>query len=373
LLHSVVSGQETGKVHSNNVKEFWSDMSAKKDFSLYRDYMGVRKMDGNGAVFPPDFEHLERGEYQVMSRTYVFEDQELFTVVTKGVQVLNDHRPLDSSTIEELEKELLLHYNHFSLFHEGNNLTLSETAVITGIMSNNRSDWKHSFHGEDIPEEIRHQIQKSDQDVREAINHIAVAEMLPSFAERGIDEEMILQLHAFVMNGLLINEEEGFAGEYRKCKIGILGETRLRVKCAEVPAEMKLFFQKTVVRGKEEDLFQYIARVHNEFQRIHPFRDGNGRIGRLIINLILLQHGFPFFVLPTAVGNLFNHACHLAGEGKREIFARLIAEACFYSLARYEKALDNVELLPTNEMVLNRRVADSPIPSRKVPRVVSPD
>lgn len=72
---------------------------------------------------------------------------------------------------------------------------------------------------------------------------------------------------------------------------------------------------------------------------IHPFGGGNGRIGRLLVNMILLKNGYPVLVLSSSLSNMFNHAVEMSHQGDFTAFARLLGQAIFRSLQVYEDAL----------------------------------
>ena len=109
---------------------------------------------------------------------------------------------------------------------------------------------------------------------------------------------------------------------------------------------MKSFSETTMVEKPGENIFEYLCRIHSKFQDIHPFVDGNGRVGRLIMNLPLMKEGYPILTLPTSLSSMFNEGVKEAINGRPETFTRLLAEAIFDSLQVYEKALGK-QLLPT--------------------------
>jgi len=100
-----------------------------------------------------------------------------------------------------------------------------------------------------------------------------------------ITENLIKKLHSWIMCGLLIDEEEGLPGEYQKYSVGVSGSSASPTTMIEEP---------------DENIFEYICRIHTELQNIHPFRDGYGPIGRLIMNLHLMRYEYPVLVLPTS-------------------------------------------------------------------------
>mmetsp|Transcript_22043 Transcript_22043/g.47687 ORF Transcript_22043/g.47687 Transcript_22043/m.47687 type:complete len:167 (-) Transcript_22043:659-1159(-) len=150
------------------------------------------------------------------------------------------------------------------------------------------------------------------------------------------------------MDGLLGNVEEGCAGEYRKVAINVMGDDWKRPQFADVPPMMKKWFSHDLVQRDGEHIVDFLSRAHSRFQDIHPFRDGNGRVGRFVMNLFLLKTGFPVITFAPSLSPLFNYGVQNGIHGNNEIFSRLLAESLFSSFDAYEKAL-GITLLPTVE------------------------
>jgi Fic family protein len=94
-----------------------------------------------------------------------------------------------------------------------------------------------------------------------------------------------------IMHGLLLTKKVG--GEYRKVSIGAKGSQVSRPNHADVPTLMAKWFEETLVRQEGEHLFEFLVRIHSQFQYVHLFLNGNGRIGRIVMNLFLVKHGYP--------------------------------------------------------------------------------
>lgn len=140
--------------------------------------------------------------------------------------------------MRRVDAELLLSYNHFSIHHEGNNLTLEKVRFMSSIM-NSDFDWKMAVEGDEFTEEMR-EINQSDNDLKEARNHIFVSFLLPELSKEEITDALVRKkLHKWIMSGLLGDETEGLAGEYRKCSIGIEGSTTARPLSSDVPPLMR--------------------------------------------------------------------------------------------------------------------------------------
>eukprot|EP00529_Nitzschia_sp_RCC80_P021512 CAMPEP_0113499204 /NCGR_PEP_ID=MMETSP0014_2-20120614/31618_1 /TAXON_ID=2857 /ORGANISM="Nitzschia sp." /LENGTH=395 /DNA_ID=CAMNT_0000393353 /DNA_START=6 /DNA_END=1193 /DNA_ORIENTATION=+ /assembly_acc=CAM_ASM_000159 len=321
-------------VHGSTIEEFWEEVKVAHDHSLYRDFLGVSKKDDVCTIYPPLFPALERGDYVLVGRTDAMSDEELLSVLADSVSALKHARPLSPESVKDVQSNLLLQFNHFSLSHEGNSLGLDEIRMLKKILAT--KNWKHMLEsGEEKLDSEMLEVTGSTTDILEAVNHIAVTQRLAQITvDSGvsIDEDFILQLHQWVMDGLLKKFEEGTAGEYRKVSIGVHGSQKGRPPYTDVPPLMNHFFMKTLIRKEDEDIIDYLVRIHTVFQYIHPFRDGIGRIGRLIMNVVLMRSGYPVFVLPTTLSNMFNHGVEMAHRGQPSIFRRLLAESVFASL-----------------------------------------
>ena len=193
---------------------------------------------------------------------------------------------------------LTLTYNTNQI--EGSTLTEEETAVVL-------------FQNGIVP-------RKTLAEQIEAKNHQAALEFLfrRLSQDQGIDEELILKLHGIVMNGLRDD-----AGMYKQHGVRIVGANIATANYLKIPDLMKRLVSE--IAGPGTDVIAHAAAIHSSFEQIHPFGDGNGRVGRLLIHAMLLQRNFP----PAVIRR----------EDKRAYYAAL------NTAQRYEEMADLEEFL----------------------------
>lgn len=122
----------------------------------------------------------------------------------------------------------------------------------------------------------------------EAKNHqIALLRVFGHIQEgKPINERFVLQLHGILMNGIRPD-----AGTYRRHAVRIVGTYVPTTNPLRVPERMKEI-AKSFVRPSK-DVIKQAADIHARFEQIHPFSDGNGRVGRLLLHAMLLRANLP--------------------------------------------------------------------------------
>ena len=134
-------------------------------------------------------------------------------------------------------------------------------------------------------------------DVIETANHFRCIDLIIDNAKAVLTEKFIRELHLVLKNGTADSRKEWFAvGEYKKLPNEVGGmETALP---EEVPDKMKALL--AAYNAKEVITLEDILEFHVKFERIHPFQDGNGRVGRLIMFKECLKHNIvPFIIEDT--------------------------------------------------------------------------
>ena len=192
---------------------------------------------------------------------------ELFAEVDALKKELDKRRPLTQGELKRLREEFLIEYTYNSNAIEGNTLTLQETAlVLEGITID----------------------KKPLKDHLEAVGHRDAFLYVQDLVKNNIpfSESIIKQIHTLV----LMDRPED-RGVYRHIPVRIMGAKQEPVQPYLIEPKMNDLIQQYA--ADERNIVEKLADLHIAFETIHPFIDGNGRTGRLIINLELMKAGYP--------------------------------------------------------------------------------
>jgi Fic family protein len=206
---------------------------------------------------------------------------------------LDSFRPLSPTVVAELKKLYDVRFTYHSNAIEGNTLTQRETELVleTGITIGGKTLREHL-------EVIGH---------RDAINYIETLMQ----SDTPIGEWEIKQIHALILRAIVPEE----AGRYRQLEVKAAGTEYLyppHYLLNDLMPEFIQWLNSANIRSLHP--LEYAAEAHLRFVSIHPFRDGNGRTGRLLMNLLLLRAGYPIVVISNQVRAAYINAIALAQQ-----------------------------------------------------------
>ena len=131
-------------------------------------------------------------------------------------------------------------------------------------------------------------------DVIETVNHFRCIDMIIDHAKAALTEKFIKELHRGLKSGTSDSGKDWFAvGNYKKLPNEVGGMTTALPE--EVAGCMKALLEE--YNGREEKTLEDILDFHVKFERIHPFQDGNGRVGRLIMFKECLKYNIVPFII----------------------------------------------------------------------------
>ena len=134
----------------------------------------------------------------------------------------------------------------------------------------------------------------SVDDVIETANHFRCIDRIIDNAKAVLSEKLIKELHLVLKNGTSDSRKDGFAvGDYKKMPNEVGGMATALPE--EVAYKMKVLLSE--YNSKEEKNLEDILEFHVKFEKIHPFQDGNGRVGRLIMFKECLKYNIVPFII----------------------------------------------------------------------------
>ena len=225
---------------------------------------------------------------------------------------LNEYRKNEHSKVT---KALEIEYTYESNKIEGNTLTLQETALVIekGL----------TVGGKTLNEHL------------EVINHTQAIDYIKELAKvkNTITERDILQIHSLILQGI----DKPNAGTFRKVPVIISGAKHKPPQPFLIPKQMEDLMLWYNENKETLHPVELSAEMHERLVTIHPFIDGNGRTSRLLMNLILLQNGYPIAILKGDDKSRLEYynALEVAQtEDNKKVFINLITETIKETIER---------------------------------------
>ncbi len=265
---------------------------------------------------------------EVSNTFYSFEQPQEKTLeaLARRVADMRTQGPLTGEGLAELRELFRVRNIYHSNAIEGNSLDMGETKLVVqqGL----------TITG------------KSLKDQAEAKNLAQATEFLEELAadtDRPIREKDIREIHYLVLKGI----DDDNAGRYRTVSVEISGSEHTPTGPESVPSEMQEFGAwmeqesccardtRTSVRGLIN-----AAVAHTWFVYIHPFADGNGRVGRLLMNLMLIRYGYPIAIITREDRRRYYEALEESQSSNLSPFLSLLSECVYDSLEVYQRAAE---------------------------------
>jgi Fic family protein len=230
---------------------------------------------------------------------------------------IDGYRPIEKGLMKQIRDYFRIGLTFSSNALEGNSLTETETKIIIedGI----------TIGGKPL------------RDHFEALGHAEAYEHLYAIAKRkDITEADIKSLHRLFFYRI----DAGNAGKYRKQRVIITGTDFMPPAPERIPDLMKSFVEAIPNQRSVNHPVEFAAILHKEIALIHPFIDGNGRAARLLMNLALLQAGYPLVIIPPILRRDYLDTLNRTHKGDDTQFINFIAGVCYESAKEYLRLLE---------------------------------
>ncbi|WP_100372314.1 Fic family protein [Bacillus sp. FJAT-45037] len=194
-----------------------------------------------------------------------------FNTIDQLKTELDSYRPLPSAAVKNLQDVYRVEWTYNSNAIEGNTLSLVETKVVIeeGL----------TIGGKKLQEHF------------EVINHAEAISFVEEQVQKSesLTERTVKDIHYLILK----NIDNENAGKYRSINVRISGSEHTPPHFLMIDEEMAKLFTWYEQNKDAMHPVELAARFHFQYVYIHPFSDGNGRTARLLMNLILLSHGYP--------------------------------------------------------------------------------
>lgn len=231
---------------------------------------------------------------------------------------LDGYRPFPEHVVKQLKDYYRIGLTFTSNSIEGNTLTESETKVVIedGLTIGGKSLREHY----------------------EAIGHARAYDHIYSLMDKPVAEEDILFLHKLFFQQ--IDSEK--AGIYRKRNVIITGTDYLPPDYNEVPKLMGKHIRNLNKKAEGKHPIEHASGLHAEFESIHPFTDGSGRIGRLLLSILTMKSGYCPVIIPPVRRAEYITAMQKANKGDLNSMRALVLDVVYEEMKALKRLVENL-------------------------------
>lgn len=232
---------------------------------------------------------------------------------------LNSCRPLPETVLKKIREHFQLEMTYNSNAIEGNTLTLRETALVL--------QEGFTVKGKALKDHLEAKNQK------EALEFLY--ELIDLEKHNTVSERLIREVHSLVVK----ESDAELAGKYRDGNVMITGADHNPPEAFQVTQEMNSLIKW--IKDNESIIHpvELAAMVHHKLVFIHPFWDGNGRTARIIMNVFIMQAGYPIAVILKNDRKRYYRVLSEADKGNYKPISEFVAQAVIRSLNIYLKLL----------------------------------
>jgi Fic family protein len=253
-------------------------------------------------------EQIKKGSFEENS----FLDNEKLKKVEKIKREYKEKlKKLDEKTKEDMFNDFLILYSYNTNAIEGNTFTLRDTELL-----------------------LNKNITPSGKNLREVNDHLNAKSVFLSVLKNKfvITHENIIKLHSKLMK----NVDER-VGSYRAGNVRVFGAKFKTSSFEYIKTDITILLRWYRSNRKKLHPLVLASMFHHKFEKIHPFYDGNGRTGRMLMNIILFQNELPFLIVPDSQRKKYYDCLEKADK---EEYVSLIEFFYFNLLKSYTTVFD---------------------------------
>lgn len=272
---------------------------------------------------------------------------ELFARIDTAKAQLDAMRPLDREREDRAMQKFRLWWTYHSNAIEGNSLTQGETEVflMEGLTAK----------GKPLKDHL--DLQGHNEAVNFLLSFVKDAQPITETDIRGLHKLLLVNpyLVPAVMPDGTPTTKMVAVGEYKTSANHVrtrTGEIHYYATPEETPAKMHKLIEwfRSAVADKKTHLVEIVARFHHRFTAIHPFDDGNGRMSRLLMNLMLMQAGYPPVIIRLEERDQYLVALQQADAGEYQEFVAFVGEHVADSLELFARAARGEDISETTDL-----------------------
>ena len=230
----------------------------------------------------------------------------------KEIESFRAEGPLDHLSLAKLEEHFKASHVYNSAAIEGNRLTLQETILV-----------------------LKEGIEVRDKSLHDTLEVKRLGQAFDYLKELSAQGQVIRERDIRDLHLLLIGDDSDVGpGAYRYVGVIISGSEHRPPEPLAVPGMVSDLIE-WINSNRDQDPIALATLAHHQLAAIHPFRDGNGRVSRLLMNLILMQHGYPICNIRQERRPEYYEALSFADVGIFDPLARQIKDACAELFSEY--------------------------------------
>ncbi len=237
--------------------------------------------------------------------------------ITELKKELSKYRPLNETELKVIRENFAIENTYNSNAIEGNSLTLNETVLL-----------------------LKDGVTVAEKPINDYLDMIGYKEAFDYIYDLARDNTPLSEYEIKSIHSLVLSQDNKNKGIYRSLPVMITGSNHTPPQPYLIKPKIEQLLLDYEEWKKDKHIIECIALFHLDFESIHPFIDGNGRTGRLILNLDLIRNGYlPInikFTNRADYYNAFNDYRKVEGTKDPKAMVQLIAE---YELKELEERI----------------------------------